>query len=94
MNLAERLALMPSLTGRVKEHDPLLLPTGYRSKFRRFGSVHVIKGLSPQPLFPWEEPAGQRMHFRTLHRALGCLELQRSSLQQYPANWENLQTLI
>lgn len=94
MNLAERLALMPSLTGRVKEHDPLLLPTGYRSKFRRFGSVHVIKGLSPQPLFPWEEPAGQHMHFRTLHRALGCLELQRSSLQQYPANWENLQTLI
>lgn len=56
-NLAERLALLPSLTGWVKEHDPLLLPTGYRSKFRRFGSVHVIKGWTPQPLFPREEPA-------------------------------------
>lgn len=82
VNLAERLALMPSLTGWVKEHDPLLLPAGYRSKFRRFGSVHVIKGLTPQPSLPWEEPAGQRAHFRTLHRALACLELQSSSLQK------------
>lgn len=89
MNLAERLALMPSLTGWVKEHNPLLLPAGYRSKFRRFGSVHVIKDLTPQPLLPWEE---QHVHFRVLHRALQCPEPQCSSLQKQPANWKNLQT--